>query len=80
MPIVGEFVDTARVRDLKLNYTCSVKEPVYLNVDEYSIAQIFVNLIDNAIKHARRGYVNVILSKSNSGTVQVTVEDSRIGI
>jgi PAS domain S-box-containing protein len=80
LPIIGEFEGTARVRGLKLNYKSTFKEPVYINVDEYSVSQIFVNLIDNAIKYTRNGYVNVVLQGNDSGSVLVIVEDSGIGI
>ncbi len=79
-PIVFEFDGTAKVKGLELKFRNCKEDIAPLNIDEYSVSQIIVNLVDNAIKYTREGYVEVILQKSNSGLVQVIVEDSGIGI
>ena len=48
--------------------------------DEYSIMQIFANLIDNAIKYTKKGKVEILLTKNKSGNVMVEVKDTGIGM
>jgi len=46
--------------------------------DEYSVNQIFVNLVENAIKYTQKGYVKIILKAGKR--IKVIVEDTGIGI
>lgn len=48
--------------------------------DEYSVSQIFINLIDNAIKYTQHGYIKVEISRNSNTALIVKVEDSGIGI
>ena len=48
--------------------------------DEYSVVQIFVNLIDNAIKYTHEGKVEVSSFINEKGEVVVKVADTGIGI
>jgi signal transduction histidine kinase len=48
--------------------------------DEYSITQIFANLIDNAIKYTKKGKVEILLEKNKTGNITVEVKDTGIGI
>ncbi|MCF8242308.1 MAG: PAS domain S-box protein [Melioribacteraceae bacterium] len=47
--------------------------------DEYSVTQIFGNLIDNAIKYTKKGKVEVIINEEPEH-LSVSVNDSGIGI
>jgi signal transduction histidine kinase len=47
--------------------------------DQYSIYQIFVNLIDNSIKYTKEGYISITVSKNEQGII-VSLEDTGIGI
>ena len=51
-----------------------------INFDEYSIIQIFDNLIDNAIKYTDKGTVEISIDKDISDNFSVSVRDSGIGI
>lgn len=48
--------------------------------DQYSVMQIFVNLIDNAIKYTKAGSIEVTIDKDKQRNVVVTVKDTGIGI
>jgi PAS domain S-box-containing protein len=48
--------------------------------DEYTIDQIFANLIDNAIKYTEKGYVKIYSEYSENNGYSIIVEDSGIGI
>lgn len=49
-------------------------------IDEYSISQVFSNLIDNAIKYTASGFVEVIVERDENERMVVKVKDSGIGI
>ena len=63
--------------DLKINKTTN---QTYLIVDEYTINQIFNNLIDNAIKYTIIGSVEVNLFTDEQQRLNVEVVDTGIGI
>lgn len=63
--------------DLKLIKNC---EDSFLIADEYTIYQIFDNLINNAIKYTNAGKISVILSDESENRLRVEVIDTGIGI
>ncbi len=69
----------AKQKGLELIYKCELEE-TKISVDEYSITQVFANLIDNAIKYTKRGKVEILLTKNKSGNVMVEVKDTGIGM
>jgi PAS domain S-box-containing protein len=69
----------AKQKGLELIYTCELNETKIL-ADEYSITQIFANLIDNAIKYTKKGRVEILLGKNKSNNIIVEVKDTGIGI
>ncbi|MDP3442780.1 MAG: PAS domain S-box protein, partial [Ignavibacteria bacterium] len=48
--------------------------------DEYSIRQIFLHLIDNAIKYTNAGKVQIVLKREKNSKVLVEIFDTGIGI
>ncbi len=74
-----EYQLTAKQKGLEFIFTCKEKDAnVY--ADEYSITQIFANLIDNAIKYTKKGKVEILLEKDKTGKILVEVKDTGIGI
>ncbi len=55
-------------------------EETNLNIDEYTVNEIFKNLIDNSIKYTNSGKVEIKFRKNSLGKIQVEVSDSGIGI
>ena len=51
-----------------------------VSADLFSTSQIFVNLIDNAIKYTLEGTIEVIVSRNHKDELIVTVSDTGIGI
>lgn len=70
---------SAKERGLELIYNCTLNNANIL-ADDYSTTQIFVNLIDNAIKYTREGKVEILLTKNLNGNVIVEIKDTGIGI
>jgi PAS domain S-box-containing protein len=70
---------SAKKKGLEFIYTCTEKD-TYIIADEYSITQIFANLIDNAIKYTKKGKVEILLGKNKTNNIIVEVKDTGIGI
>ncbi len=70
----------------QLNFTSQMKPgvPQYLHGDPDRIYQILVNLVSNAFKFTKEGYIDLTVSKSaeneNDIALEFTVEDTGIGI
>ncbi len=50
------------------------------NIDESAIAQVFLNLVDNAIKYNKDGGSVMITAQENDHAIQVDIIDTGIGI
>ena len=72
------FKKTAEDKNLKLNLYCE-KEPITVKADSFKLEQMFINLIDNAIKYTEKGEVSVSLKEENKN-IKVEVKDTGIGI
>lgn len=70
---------SAKQKGLELIYKCEAKGSE-ITADEYSITQIFTNLIDNAIKFTKKGKVEILFKNDNAGKIMVEVKDTGIGI
>ncbi|MBU1101312.1 MAG: PAS domain S-box protein [Bacteroidetes bacterium] len=74
-----EFIKHARDKNLEfklLRPECSTD----LECDEYTINQVFNNVIDNAIKYTMKGFVEVSVNKNEMDNLVVIIKDSGIGI
>lgn len=61
-----------------LNYDTATTYRV--NVDEGKIKQVFLNVIDNAIKYTQAGHIDIYISKVENNKVLVKVQDTGVGI
>ena len=48
--------------------------------DQYSVNQLFSNLIENAVKYTNKGSVKIKTFINEVGKIQVDIEDTGIGI
>ncbi|HDL17880.1 MAG TPA: HAMP domain-containing protein [Bacteroidetes bacterium] len=72
------FKQKAEIKNIKLNLISDGEKPV-LMADSFKLEQMFINLIDNAIKYTERGEINILLSK-NTREVKIEIKDTGIGI
>ncbi len=78
-PIIEGLKPNAIKRELELSLKTPNKS-LRLVCDSYSVSQLFMNLIDNAIKYTEKGAVTVKPFLNELGNLQVDVVDSGIGI
>jgi len=77
-----EFKTNASNKGLELNLINKVSySEVYIIGDEYTIVQIFENLVNNAVKYTSKGFISIILDyHANKKDLIVEIKDSGIGI
>ncbi|PID57912.1 MAG: hypothetical protein CR986_08315 [Ignavibacteriae bacterium] len=77
--LMPEFEQEAAKKDLSLTFDTELEE---LNViaDLYTVTQIFVNLIHNAIKYTFKGGITLSAYKSEHGEVYVKIVDTGVGM
>ena len=73
------FTDRARTEHKQLHYEeTTALPPVYGDVDR--LRQVFVNIIDNALKYTSPGGTITVFSREDSGWVRVSIRDTGCGI
>ncbi len=65
-------------KGLKYNFISNINEAI-VHGDKYTIYQLFVNLVDNAIKYTKQGSILMKVEK-NEQLIKVSIEDTGIGM
>lgn len=78
-PIIEQYKYIAKNKGLELNYIKNLDDCL-ISIDKPSVEDIFINLIDNAIKYTNSGKVQVYVKKSFKNKISVTILDTGIGI
>lgn len=76
--VASELSRQAEIKNILLQYNSADKKYI-VHADHISVTQIFINLIDNAIKYTHHGEVTVTLEESKNHYC-VKVKDSGIGM
>jgi len=73
------FEHKLKEKELKL-YTQFEDNIPIIQADPFSIEQVLINLISNAIRYTEEGYIKVYINKKPLNYVEIIVEDTGIGI
>ncbi len=76
--LISEYTPAVNEKGLKLLFTNEIGTRK-VQIDRYTVAQIFSNLIDNAVKYTNEGEIDVIIQGSND-EINVSIRDTGIGI
>ena len=73
------YTELARQQGIELSYTASMDKAVVLG-DPDRLKQVFVNIIDNAVKYTEKGGLVLITQAIEEGCVRILVKDTGVGI
>ncbi|MBI9073592.1 MAG: ABC transporter substrate-binding protein [Melioribacteraceae bacterium] len=79
LKIYREYKIEAERKNLEFTVKCEGRCG-YVFADEYSISQVFANLIDNSIKYTEKGRIDICCSINEFNQAVVKIVDSGIGI
>lgn len=79
MKVYNDLKSSAKSKGLELKINRQT-ENTLAYYDEYSMYQIMVNLIDNAIKYTKEGYIEIIITRNTEGLLCIVVKDTGIGM
>ena len=77
-PLIDVYKNRTGQKNLKFEFIKN-EGPFMINANEFYIEQMFMNLIDNAIRYTEKGQITVKLERQND-KINLTVEDTGIGI
>jgi two-component system phosphate regulon sensor histidine kinase PhoR len=77
--IIPTFKHRLEEKNLDIEILCDKELPL-INADAFRLEQVFVNLIDNAIKYSVRGTIRIEMHIEDEETVKIIVSDEGIGI
>jgi len=77
--LFNELKKTAQIKSLGFSIHNNSVNDMILG-DHYTVAQLFINLMDNAIKYTPEGSVSVILENRDADSITVKVSDTGIGM
>jgi two-component system phosphate regulon sensor histidine kinase PhoR len=80
--LIREIVEKMKLLAMEKNLSLDFEskfDSLILNVDKLRFSQVIQNLIDNAIKYTKEGWVKVKIDKENN-EVLISVSDSGIGM
>ncbi|MBD3670334.1 MAG: response regulator [Gammaproteobacteria bacterium] len=74
------FIQQAKTKgiELKLNYHFPIPETIHS--DPVRLKQIIINLVSNALKFTKSGYIHIDIKQLDKNTLQIQVEDTGVGM
>ncbi len=78
--VLIEYLTPAKEKNVPINYHKLTEKTVLPAHDEYSIQQILLNIVDNAVKYTDSGQIDITVGKNKNDELFVEVKDTGIGI
>lgn len=78
-PLVQEYTDKIHKKNLLLTLTNNLSNAKIIG-DRYGVYQIFLQILDNALKYTSSGRIEILLYNDAQGYIIVEMKDSGIGI
>lgn len=78
-PLISRYAIKASEKRIGLSLIDNANSPL-VEADYCSLNQVFINLIENAIKYTEFGKVDIIISRNKDEKLQVEIIDTGIGI
>lgn len=79
LKIIKEFDEQLYERNIVM-YVNRLAENSIILADEYSVCQIFRNIIDNAVKYTNHGKIEILVDNDEDGRLTINVKDTGVGI
>lgn len=79
-PMIHELQNLAYEKGITLNFNYSEEDDYTVFADQYTITQLFLNLIDNAIKYTHEGSITVDIRRNEGNKLYSVIEDTGIGM
>lgn len=77
--IYREYENEAKNKNIKFNVKRWIEDTTII-ADEYSVNQVFRNIIDNSIKYTHSGAIDIDVDRDEDGRLTVEIIDTGIGI
>ena len=74
-----EYLSQAKEKELSLRINNNTENSTIIG-DEYTVGQIFDNLINNAIKYTHRGKIDIVVGRKKDKKLYIDIKDTGIGI
>lgn len=80
LSLVEDFKNMSKCHELKINITVQSPEHVFVNADSERLAQVILNLLDNAVKCTKEGSISITLEIQDENYILVSITDTGLGI
>ncbi len=75
----GMYTELARQQGIEVSYTAPA-EPSVVMGDRDRLKQVFINIIDNAVKYSEKGGLVLVVQSREEGCVRIQIKDTGVGI
>lgn len=73
------YIELARKQGIELSYNPPAENSIVMG-DPDRLKQVFINVIDNAVKYTEKGGLILVVQSREEGCVQILVKDTGVGI
>lgn len=76
---VDMYIELARQQGIEVSYTPPIAPSIVMG-DRDRLKQVFVNIIDNAVKYTEKGGLVLVVQSREEGCVRIQIKDTGVGI